>query len=68
MTKNRRVPAALLWNGTDEPGRRYKILLRRVAGPVRLTVFDGGHVWDEGVRDEAEPALDWIAGLSYKKP
>lgn len=66
MTRTARVPEALRWRGAQEPGRRYPILLRRTAGPVRLTVFDGGHVWDEGVRDEAEPALDWIAELVQK--
>ena len=67
MTRTAQVPPGLRWTGADEPARRYRILLRREAGPVRLSVFDGGHVWDEGLGDDAKPALDWIAALHYKE-
>ena len=61
MTRTARVPADLAWNGPADPERRYSVLFRRSAGPVRLTIYEGGHVWDEGRRGDAEPALRWIA-------
>lgn len=38
------------------PGeRRFPVLFRREAGPVRVTVFDGGHQHD------TVPAIEWLA-------
>jgi hypothetical protein len=61
LTRDARVPAELAWKGPGEPERKYAVLFRRSAGPVRLTIYDGGHLWDEGRNGEAEPALRWIA-------
>jgi hypothetical protein len=50
----------------DEPGRRNKVLLRRQAGPVRLTVFNGGHEGDmpTAVRWLAEQVKNSAGGAS----
>ena len=61
LTRDARIPPYLAWKGRAEPDRKYGILFRRVAGPVRLTIYDGGHVWDEGRDGDASPALLWIA-------
>ncbi len=37
-----------------EQPRRFEVLLRRTAGPARITVFDGGHTHDE------QPAVAWL--------
>jgi hypothetical protein len=39
----------------DEPGRKRAVLLRRTAGAVRLTIFDGAH------ESDFPPALVWLA-------
>ncbi len=44
-----------------ETPREYVALFRRYAGPVRITVFDGGHRQDEG------PAVIWL-NQQRKKP
>ncbi|MBI1367483.1 MAG: prolyl oligopeptidase family serine peptidase [Planctomycetes bacterium] len=46
MRDDRKVPPPLQWRGQDEPNRRAKILFRRTAGPVRITLNDGGHKGD----------------------
>ena len=61
MTATARVPAALVWRGAALPDRRYPTLFHRTAGAVRVTLFDGGHVWDEGRNGDAAPALGWLA-------
>ena len=66
MTRDASVSGELAWKGPAEPERRYGVLLRRSAGPVRLTIYDGGHVWDEGRNGDADPALRWIADLRSK--
>ncbi|MBN2308523.1 MAG: glycoside hydrolase family 99-like domain-containing protein [Candidatus Hydrogenedentes bacterium] len=60
MTREQAVPEHLAAERTDEAGREHAIVFRRTAGPVRLTLFDGGHVIDP------PPALDWLA--SQAKP
>jgi poly(3-hydroxybutyrate) depolymerase len=55
MTSTARVTASLADERVDEPGRRHRVLFRRSAGPVRVTLFDGGHEIDP------EPALAWLA-------
>jgi hypothetical protein len=47
FTRESRVPAELGSEKEDEAGRKQAVLFRRRAGPVRLTVFDGGHSVDE---------------------
>ena len=54
LTSRAEVPDGLAFKGTDDPGRAHRILFRRQAGPVRLTLFDGGHVID------APAALSWL--------
>ena len=66
MTATARVPAALVWRGAALPDRRYPTLFHRTAGAVRVTLFDGGHVWDEGRNGDAAPALGWLAGQRRK--
>jgi pimeloyl-ACP methyl ester carboxylesterase len=46
MVKHRKVPASLTDTWEPDIRRRTKILFRRRAGPVRLTIFDGGHEID----------------------
>jgi hypothetical protein len=46
MTKEARIPEHLAAEKQDDPARQQKILFRRTAGPVTLTIFDGGHSAD----------------------
>ena len=57
LTREARVPEHLAKEQIDEPGREHAVLFRRTAGPVRLTLFDGGHVID------VPPALEWLATI-----
>ena len=43
MEKNEEVPQHLRFEGEDPAYGPYKVLLRRVSGKVRLTLFEGGH-------------------------
>jgi len=54
MIKEQKIPASLAAGQEDEPGRKHKILFRRSAGPVRVTIFEGGH--EINVRC----AMDWL--------
>ena len=62
MTSAGRVVAALASERVDEPGRRHRVLFRRSAGPVRVTLFDGGHEIDPG------PALAWLDQQVRREP
>ncbi len=55
-----RIPDHLAQQHADEPGRKYKALFRRTAGPAQLTLFDGAHELD------AEPAIRWLATTSKR--
>ncbi len=57
ITASERIPEDLAQAVPQEPSRQHKVLLRRTAGPARITLFDGGHEMDLPV------ALDWLAGL-----
>jgi acetyl esterase/lipase len=46
MTNEAKIPAHLLAETQVDPKRKEKILFRRAAGPVTLTIFDGGHSFD----------------------
>jgi len=46
LTRESRIPDNLAGEREVEAGRRQSILFRRTAGPVRLTLFDGGHSVD----------------------
>jgi len=54
MAQEARIPDHLAAERAEEPGRAHRVLLRRNAGPVRLTVFDGGHEIDPAA------ALSWL--------
>jgi poly(3-hydroxybutyrate) depolymerase len=55
------VPAALACRQADAQ-RQKAVLLRRVAGPVRITLFEGGH------EIEIAAALDWLARQRKGQP
>lgn len=55
MTSKASIPKHLAAERQDEPGRQHKILFRRSAGLVRITIFDGGH------RGDAAAAARWLA-------
>ena len=46
LTQEARIPEHLAGEKEEEAGRAQAVLFRRYAGPVRLTVFDGGHSVD----------------------
>lgn len=43
MTREAKVPPALAGETEKDPERRRAVLFRRVAGPARITLFDGKH-------------------------
>lgn len=43
MTEKETVPAHLQFAGEDIAYGRYKVLMRKTSGMVRLTIFEGGH-------------------------
>ncbi len=56
---DRHVPDELKYHPSQqEDSRKYPILFRQVAGPVRVTVFDGGHQHD------TMPAIRWLQEVS----
>lgn len=55
MASERIVPSLLRYPGQDESYRHKRVLMRRQSGPVRVTIFDGGH---ELI---AEAAMQWLA-------
>ncbi|MGA1978435.1 MAG: alpha/beta fold hydrolase [Bacteroidales bacterium] len=46
ITKEARIPNHLAAEREEDPLRIHKILFRRAAGPIHLTIFDGGHAFD----------------------
>lgn len=62
ITAQARLPDALAGEKVDEPERKRAVLFRRVAGPVRLTLFDGGHESDFGA------AVRWLAEQRQPQP
>ena len=55
ITAEARLPEHLAAEKVDEPERRRPVLFRRIAGPVRVTIFDGAHESDFGA------AVRWLA-------
>jgi poly(3-hydroxybutyrate) depolymerase len=55
MTRTRQVPAGLQYRGPALAGRRRPVLVQRDAGPVRVTIFAGGHEGD------MPAAIEWLA-------
>lgn len=54
MTREEKVPPALAGETENDTERKRTILFRRVAGPVRITIFEGGH------ETEADAAWNWL--------
>jgi hypothetical protein len=48
ITERARIPERLAAGdrAAEDAGRKHAVLLRRSAGPARITVFDGGHETD----------------------
>lgn len=55
MTAKEAVPENLAAEHENDPERSKAILFRRVAGTVRVTIFEGGH------DAEVEAALNWLS-------
>lgn len=55
MVREERVPPTLAAECETDPSRQKKVLLRRTAGSVRVTIFEGGH------EIEVQAALDWLS-------
>ncbi len=58
MTNERVIPKSLLGNVRVQEKRKHSVLFRRVAGPVRVTIFNGGHEGD------MPTAIGWLATQS----
>ena len=58
MTRERRVPEDLAGENEGVPYRKGRVLFRRQAGPVRITLFEGGHESDEEAPPVARRAVD----------
>lgn len=56
MRTKQEIPPDLAAEREDDATRRRKVLFRRQAGPVRLTVFDGTHEGDVAA------AVAWLSG------
>ncbi|MBI5818921.1 MAG: prolyl oligopeptidase family serine peptidase [Verrucomicrobia bacterium] len=55
MVREQKVPPALAAEREDDPERQKAVLFRRVAGAVRITIFEGGH------DSELVAALNWLS-------
>lgn len=55
MTAQEKVAPSLAGQCEKDPERKMPVLFRRAAGPVRVTIFEGGH------DQEIAAALDWLA-------
>lgn len=55
MVEHGTVADGLTIDGDIERPRKYEVLMRREAGPARVTLFDGGHTHD------VLPAVAWLA-------
>jgi len=55
ITREQKIPDSLAAEKQTDPERHKAVLFRRIAGAVRITVFEGGH--------DSEPvaALNWLA-------
>jgi poly(3-hydroxybutyrate) depolymerase len=55
ICREEKIPSLLAGDREDDPERSKQVLFRRVAGPVRVTIFEGGH------DIETEAALAWLS-------
>lgn len=62
ITTEARLPERLAAGKVAEPDRKRAVLFRRMAGPVRITLFDGGHESDFAT------ALRWLAQQEKPRP
>ena len=62
LTRESRIPPELAPEKQEEPGRQHAVLFRRTAGPVRLTLFDGGHAVDVAT------LFRWLDSLEASTP
>jgi pimeloyl-ACP methyl ester carboxylesterase len=62
ITRDQKIPASLAAEKQDDPERHKAVLFRRIAGSVRVTVFEGGH------DSEPSAALDWLARQHKGQP
>ena len=62
ITRDQKIPASLTAEKQDDPERHKAVLFRRIAGSVRVTVFEGGH--------DSEPtaALEWLSRQHKGQP
>jgi dipeptidyl aminopeptidase/acylaminoacyl peptidase len=58
MSDRRMIPTDLEGRAADDPMREHPVLIRRSAGPARLTIFSGGADTD------LPAAVDWLAQQS----
>jgi len=61
VTKEK-IPDALAKERENDVERKMPVLFRRIAGPVRITVFEGGH------QDEQGATFTWLARQQKGKP
>ncbi|MEI6423311.1 MAG: prolyl oligopeptidase family serine peptidase, partial [Lentisphaerota bacterium] len=62
MTRKEGIPKSLAGETEKDPERKRSILFRRVADPVRVTIFEGGHEAEMGA------AWKWLARQKKGSP
>lgn len=62
MTSTEKVPEALAGEKEKDTERNREVLFRRVAGPVRITIFEGGH------EAEVNAAWNWLSRQKKGSP
>lgn len=62
MTRTEKVPEALAGENEKDTERNREVLFRRVAGPVRITIFEGGH------EAEVNAAWNWLSRQKKGSP
>jgi hypothetical protein len=62
MTRTEKVPESLVKETENDPERKCVVLFRRVAGSVRITIFEGGH------QAEQNAAWKWLGRQKKGSP
>ena len=62
MTREQKVPEALAGEKEKDNDRNREVLFRRIAGPVRITIFEGGH------EAELNAAWKWMSRQKKGSP
>jgi dipeptidyl aminopeptidase/acylaminoacyl peptidase len=60
ITRDEKLPPAMASEPAEEKNRKRPVLFRRSAGPVRITIFDGGHETD------FRTAVQWLESQQRK--